>query len=199
METYKKNRLPPWRGRTAFHIGFVLVILLLASAFSLHHGLRAGRYAVMNEKLRQGRYLCALIGDELHKSDPDINRLLRQQADGPLGTGRVKAVWYFRRGAPVLEMTAEGIPAVPGKVIRSMQESPLQRNIPRSNWAYLVTYPMGKVFEGDFLAIHFDCWVPLKALIPFIPHPDWPLWGLVGLLLGAYAIIIHSLTGPGKE
>lgn len=197
MEPYDPQRLP-WRQRTSFHLGFVFLILLLGSGFSLHHGLRTGRYALMNERLQQGRYLCKVIGDELQKPSPDINALLQQNAEGPLGIGRVKAAWYYRRGVPVLELAAEDIPPVPGNVIRGMANSPTHQNIPRSNWAYLITYPMKNASEGHFLVIHLDCWVPLKALIPFIPHPDWPLWGLVVLLLGAYAIIIHSLTSVKK-
>lgn len=198
MKPHKTQNLP-WRQRTAFHLIFVVVILLLGSAFSLHHGLRTGRYALMNEKLQQGRYLCELISRELQESSPDINSLLLQYADGPLGVGRVKAVWYFRGGTPDLEMAAEDIPPVPVKVIRRMLDNPAHLSIPRSNWAYLITYPMGTASEGRFLVIHFDCWAPLKNLIPFIPNPDWPLWGLVVLLLGAYTIIIHSLIAPKKE
>lgn len=183
----------PWRQRTAFHLGVVLVILLLGSAFSLHHGLRAGRFALMNQIRQQGRFLCERIGDELQKASPDIDGLLRWQAEGPLGIGRVKGVWYYRAGAPVLEMAGKDIPSVPGEVVRSMREAPAYQSIPRRNWAYLIICPMGKA-PGDFLAIHLDCWVPLETLFPFIPHPDWPLWGLVGLLLAAYAVIIHSLT-----
>ncbi len=161
--------------------------------------MRTGRYALMNEKLQQGRCLCKLISSELQKPSPDINALLRQHAEGPLGKGRVKGVWYYRGGAPVLEMAGKDIPSVPVKVMASMLNSPLRQNIPRSNWAYLVTHPMGNPPEGHFLVIHLDCWVPLKTLIPFIPHPDWPLWGLVGLLLIAYAVIIHSLTTATKK
>lgn len=192
-------RPTPWRQRTVFHLAFVFVILLLGCLFSFHHGLRTGRYALMNEKLEQGRYLCEYIGYELQKASPDINALLQKQAGGPLGIGRVKAIWRYRKGIPVLEMAAEDIPPVPAKVIERMLEEPVHRNISRSNWAYLITHPMGEISKGDFLAIHLDCWVPLNALAPFVPHPDWPLWGVVVLLLGAYALVIHSLTGSGKE